>query len=122
MSEEVIGTVGEKNEYNIIGGLNKTYQCPPCKRNIHCIAGFKEIGDPVIMLKDRCGKDCECKCRHSYLARNGKLRKYGTVDDTDVLEDFKADRPRDATDDKIDELNQKHNALRQDRMVEKKPQ
>tara|TARA_R110000744_G_scaffold130730_3_gene238468 strand:- start:3364 stop:3726 length:363 start_codon:yes stop_codon:yes gene_type:complete len=117
MSEEVIGTVGEKNEYNLIGGSPNKYQCPNCRKNIHCIAGFKDVGDPVIMLKDRCGKDCECKCRHSYLAKNGKLRKYYTVDDTDVLEDFTQDRPRDATDDLIDEINAGFNADRKDRMV-----
>ena len=122
MSEEIIGTVGEKNEYNIIGGVNKAYQCPNCRKNIHCVAGFKEEGDMVLLLKDRCGKDCECKCRHSYLARNGKLRKYGTVDDSDLLEDFIVERERNASDDFIDEINQKYNDRRKDRIVEKKPQ
>lgn len=122
MSEEVIGTVGEKNEYNVIGGVNKAYQCANCRKNIHCVAGFKKKGDPVVLLKDRCGKDCECKCRHSYLAKNGKLRKYYTVDDTDVLEDFTSDRKRNASDDFIDEINDAFNSRRKDRIVEKKPQ
>jgi hypothetical protein len=117
MSEEVIGTAGEKNEYNLIGGSPNKYQCPNCRKNIHCIAGYKNIGDPVEMLKDRCGNDCECKCRHSYLAQNGKLRRYGTIDDTHVFEDFAQNRPRDETDDFIDEINDSFNSRRKDRVI-----
>ena len=92
-----------EKQYTIIGAQHKAYQCPPCKRNVHCIAGYENKGDTVEMLKDRCGKDCECKCRTHYLAKNGKLKKYGTVDDTEA-ESF-PDRKRDATDDFIDEIN-----------------
>jgi hypothetical protein len=107
LSEEVIGVAGE-NQYNIIGAQHRTYQCPGCKKNIHCIAGFKEPGDPVELLKDRCGNDCECKCRTYYLAKNGKLRKYGLPDDTDVLEGFATERERNSTDDLIDQINEEY--------------
>jgi hypothetical protein len=69
MSEEVIGTAGEKNEYNLLEAHQTSINVLTVDKNIHCIAGYKTVGDPVEMLKDRCGNDCECKCRHSYLAR-----------------------------------------------------
>lgn len=94
-----------EKSYTIIGAQHNTYQCPNCRKNIHCIAGYENEGDTVELLKDRCGKDCECKCRTQYLAKNGKLRKYGTVDDTDPMSDFSQDKPRDHTDDMIDGLN-----------------
>jgi hypothetical protein len=91
--------------YTIIGAQFKTYQCPSCRKNIHCIAGYENEGDPVELLKDRCGKDCECKCRTYYLAKNGKLRKYGTIDDTSVMEQFSEEHSRDELDDFIDKIN-----------------
>jgi len=118
MSEEVIGTV---NSYTVITAQSNKYQCPNCRKQIHCIAGYKNEGDPVEMLKDRCGKDCECKCRHSYLAKNGKLRKYGTVDDTSSIEDMDlTEHKRDANDDFIDQINDDFNSARTDRMVDTK--
>ena len=95
--------MSEERYYTIIGAQYKTHQCPSCKKNVHCIAGYKNEGDPVELLKDRCSKDCECKCRTHYLAKNGKLKKYGTVDDTKP--ETIPDRKRDETDDLIDQIN-----------------
>lgn len=95
----------KENQYNLVGSQNHTYRCPNCRKNMHCIGGYKEEGDPVELLKDRCGKGCECRCRTHFIAKNGRLKKYGTVDDTDVLEGFTKTTGRNETDDLIDELN-----------------
>jgi hypothetical protein len=108
MSEEVIGTHTGKS-YNIIGKQHRTYQCANCRKQVHCIAGYENDGDPVELLKDRCGKDCECKCKTHYLGKDGKLKKYGTVDVSTALDDFEKERPRNETDDFIDELNKEFN-------------
>lgn len=103
--EETIGVAGTSNEYYVVGAQHHRFQCTSCKRNVHCIAGWKNQGDPVKMLKDRCGKDCECKCRTHYLAKNGKLKPYGTVDGTSSLDGINLRSERNESDDFIDELN-----------------
>lgn len=87
--------------------INKTY-CTNCKKNQHCIHGTTKKDGPVIMLKDKCSNDsCECRCRRFYSAKNGKLRKLDTVDDTDPLEGFNKNYQREEIDDIIDSLNEK---------------
>ena len=78
MSEEVIGTHTGKS-YNIIGKQHRHYQCVNCRKQVHCVAGYENEGDPVELLKDRCGKDCECKCKTHYLGKDGKLEPYGNI-------------------------------------------
>jgi len=95
----------ESNEVSIIGSSYLTFICPNCTRKIHCIAGGKAEA-PVELLKDRCNNDnCECRCRRFYVARNGRLRRYGTIDDTDVMAEFSPITERTPVDDLIDELN-----------------
>ena len=109
MSEEIIGVAGSADdEINIKSAQYARFQCTNCaKRKIHCIAGGKK-GDPVEMLKDRCtNPECECRCRTHYIANNGRLRRYGTVDDTSVIEDMDLGITRTHIDDMIDEFNAK---------------
>lgn len=109
--ETIIGNHTGKS-YNLIASQHRTYQCPNCRKQIHCLAGFEKEGDPVELLKDICGKNCACKCRTHYVAKNGRLKKYGTVDDTTSIDDFPEARERDETDDFIDEINSRFNKSR----------
>jgi len=106
--EQVIGRAGNKDdEINIKSAQYSRFQCTNCaKRKIHCIAGGKK-GEPVQLLKDRCtNAECECRCRTHYIANNGRLKPYGTIDNTSAVDDIKV-RPRDETDELIDKLNKK---------------
>lgn len=85
----------------------KTY-CMNCRKNQHCIHGTLKNENEVIMLKDKCSNDlCECRCRRFYSAKNGKLKRLGTIDDTNPLEDFNMNNKREKIDDIIDEINEK---------------
>jgi len=85
--------------------IKKTY-CTNCRKNQHCIHGTTVKNGPVVLLKDKCSNDsCECRCRRFYSAKNGKLRKLDTIDDTDPLEGFNQNLKREAIDDIIDEIN-----------------
>lgn len=103
--EFVIGTAGDDMQVTITStDIKKTY-CSRCKRNEHCIHGTKSNGGPTVMLKDKCSSDdCECRCRRFFSARNGKLLRLDTVDDTDPLEGFVTGK-REAIDDIIDMCN-----------------
>lgn len=94
MSEVVV----KKNSQNL-------FRCPNCnKKNIHCIGGGPKE-DPVEMLKDRCNNnECQCHCRTHYEANNGRLKRYGTIDNTSSIEDM-SDDVRNETDNVIDEIN-----------------
>jgi len=108
--DEYIGSAGSYDIEITSTDINKSY-CGNCKKNQHCIHGTKKEKDsdeipPVIMLKDKCNNDiCECKCRRFYSAKNGKLRRLGTIDDTDPLEGFNMNQKREKIDDIIDILN-----------------
>ncbi len=85
--------------------IKKTY-CTNCRKNQHCIHGTLYQNGPVVLLKDKCSNDsCECRCRRFYSAKNGKLRKLDTVDNTDPLEGFNQNLKREPIDDIIDEIN-----------------
>ena len=106
--EEIIGLAGELgvNEYNVISEQGRRFQCVNCRKKIHCMAGWKKEGDLVVLIKDRCGKDCECKCRTHFVGKDGRLHRYGTIDTSNAMEDFSQDLPRNKTDDLIDEMNE----------------
>ena len=100
------------SEFVIKSQMFHRFQCPNCNnKKIHCIGGGK-IGEPVEMVKDRCNdKACECKCRRFYIANNGKPRRYGTIDDTSALDDFRPETDRTETDDIIEKLNEQSRKL-----------
>ena len=100
------------SEFVIKSQMYNRFQCPNCNnKKIHCIAAEKK-GEPVVMAKDRCNdKDCECKCRRFYIANNGKPRRYGTIDDTSAMDDFRVDGKRTETDDIIEKLNEQSRKL-----------
>ena len=92
-------------EITLIANDFGTLYCTNCKRKKHCIAGYKE-GEAPEMVKDRCSNpNCECRCRRFYVAKNGYLRRYGEIDDTDPLEGFHEDTGRKKIDDLIDAVN-----------------
>lgn len=104
--EEFIGSAGTSgDEINIISADFGHVYCGNCKKKKHCIAGFKK-GEAPEMVKDRCNNpQCECKCRRFYIAANGRLKKYGEIDDTDPLEGFRSENKRTEVDDLIDLAN-----------------
>lgn len=78
----------ESGEKATIVGNKETLLCGNCNKKIHCVAGQKENDDKVVMVKDRCNKDaCECRCRTHFIGKNGRLRKYGTVDNSTAIEE-----------------------------------
>jgi len=106
MSDEFNEEFKDANEeIEIISADFGHVYCGNCRKTKHCIAGFKK-GEAPEMVKDRCNNpNCECKCRRYYLAKNGKLRKYGLMDDTDPLEGFNMSEERTEIDDIIDMAN-----------------
>jgi len=106
--EELVGKAGDKDDsINIISSQYSTMLCSNCQKKIHCIAGSK--GDsPPEMLKDRCSKkDCECRCRRYYVGKDGRLRRYGTPDNSILTDSLSERKERTPLDDLIDEWNSK---------------
>lgn len=90
------------------GGASRRYLCTNCRTNIHNVAGAKK-GQPVEILQKICSNSkCMCPCTSFYVAKNGRLRRLGTVDDTDPLQGLhnaSDGSKRSSTDDLIDKLN-----------------
>ena len=53
--------------------------CSRCKENIHNIA---ENDQRCLGSRKKGRTDCQCSCQTHYVGRDGKLRKYGTPDDS----------------------------------------
>lgn len=86
MSEEVYGyTSGVDLETSHYITSIRNY-CTSCRKGIHTGVNSKKE------IIRRCkGVDCECKCRTHYVGLDGKLRPYGTPDnsiDTDIPPKF----------------------------------
>ncbi len=109
MSEDIIKAL-------ITSTANGTILCGHCKKGMHSIAGIKEGQEETTLLKDRCNNEaCECICKTHYIARDGSVQEFETIDCTDPLYDFGGQlNPRNKDDDIIDQLNHKfHKARRQ---------
>ncbi len=97
----------ESNNLVTLTGENRTLFCGNCKKKIHCIGGKKDKSEKIEMVKDRCNNDdCECRCRTHYIGKDGRLHKYGTIDNSTAI-----DEPAVKYDDETDKLIQRINKM-----------
>lgn len=106
--EEVIGVSGSRahmDEIEVITSGVKRFRCPKCLKNVHSIAGYNKGEDIPSLLKVRCTTpDCECICKTHFMGKDGKMRLFGTKDNS-FVEGYSQDKERTATDDMIDLIN-----------------
>ena len=81
----------------------KRYYCTNCNKNIH---GYVTESGAYI---DRCTRSarntCECRCRHMYVCRYGRLHKHNTPCSCDVSSAAPERQPDPATDRLIEAAN-----------------
>lgn len=76
--------------------------CTRCAKGIHNIS---EKDQRCLGSRKKGRSDCQCYCQTHYIGRDGRLRKYGTIDDSFTKEYIpKIDHSKDA---EIEALNKK---------------
>jgi len=96
---EVVAVMEASAKFKEVSGwtLGKNY-CSNCKKGIHSTPN-----------KSRCknAKNCECRCRTHYIGKDGLLRPYGVIDDSDEREAKLAQKYNPETDKLIADINLK---------------